>query len=336
MLTAFLAHRYLLRRAALRAASSTSASIAVVARPRTFASLTSTSTTSAFRPHQRQWLAASQRRYNSDDADVSRPTEEAATETEEAAEEAAAGNPEVEPTNAEAESSTTSALDTASEAVSAVGAAAASAASAAFGTEPAQDDKKQFVGDNDSQTILYVGNLFYQTTEDQLRQEFSRFGNLVKTTIIRDPVGMSRGFGYVEYDSEEAASSAIMDMNQRVLDGRRMTVQFHKKREGREGRDGGRLRISRNKPNPPSKTLFIGNMSYEMSDRDLNELFRDVRNVLDVRVAIDRRTGQPRGFAHADFLDETSATKAMSMLQEKEVYGRRLRVDYTSASAGRT
>ncbi|KAL1651381.1 hypothetical protein SLS58_000721 [Diplodia intermedia] len=329
---------YLLRRAALRAASSTSASIAVAARPRTFTSLTPTST---FRAHQQQWLAVSQRRYNSEDANAARPSEETTTDetvTEEPSaseKETAAGNPEVESTNAEVESSSTSPLEQASEVASqaaeAVSAAGAAAATAAFGSA----SENRFFDVDSSQRTLYIGNLFYQTNEDQLRQEFSRFGDIVKTTIIKDPAGMSRGFGYIEYSTDEAASEAIADMNQRVLDGRRMTVQYHKKRENNSPRND-RSRSRRDIPNPPSKTLFIGNMSYEMSDRDLNELFRDIRNVLDVRVAIDRRTGQPRGFAHADFMDETSATKAMELLQEKEIYGRRLRIDYTSQSATRS
>lgn len=82
----------------------------------------------------------------------------------------------------------------------------------------------------------------------------------------------------------------------------------------------------------PTKTLFIGNLAFEMSDADLNKLFRDIRNVIDVRVAIDRRTGQPRGFAHADFVDVESAMKGKEMLSEKEVYGRKLRVDYSASS----
>lgn len=85
-------------------------------------------------------------------------------------------------------------------------------------------------------------------------------------------------------------------------------------------------------PNTPSKTLFIGNMSFEMSDKDLNDLFRDIRNVMDVRVAIDRRTGQPRGFAHADFVDVASATRAKEALVDKVIYGRKLRVDYSSSA----
>lgn len=84
--------------------------------------------------------------------------------------------------------------------------------------------------------------------------------------------------------------------------------------------------------NPPSKTLFIGNLAFEMSDADLNRLFKDIKNVLDVRVAIDRRTGQPRGFAHADFVDVESSAKALEFLKGKEFYGRQLRVDYALSS----
>jgi len=73
-----------------------------------------------------------------------------------------------------------------------------------------------------------------------------------------------------------------------------------------------------------------------MSDADLNKLFRDIRNVIDVRVAIDRRTGQPRGFAHADFVDVESAQKAMEFLQNKDVYGRTLRVDFSSSGPKRS
>jgi nucleolin len=123
------------------------------------------------------------------------------------------------------------------------------------------------------------------------------------------------------------AAAAIEGLNQEVFQGRRLAVQFHRRREP--------INLSKpRQPNEPSKTLFIGNMSFEMSDKDLNDLFREVRNVIDVRVAIDRRTGQPRGFAHADFIDVDSASKARDFLKEKEIYGRRLRVDFSASSSG--
>ena len=118
-------------------------------------------------------------------------------------------------------------------------------------------------------------------------------------------------------------------MNQEVYEGRRVTVQFAQRDERQSV--GGR---GFNRPaNPPSKTLFIGNMSFDMTDQDLNNLFKNIKNVIDVRVAIDRRTGQPRGFAHADFIDTESATAAKAQLANQNVYGRTLRVDYSMGSA---
>lgn len=101
-----------------------------------------------------------------------------------------------------------------------------------------------------------------------------------------------------------------------------MAVQFHVRREPRNLTPKAGV-------NKPGKTLFIGNMSFQMSDKDLNDLFRNITNVLDVRVAVDRRSGQPRGFCHADFIDTPSATKAKEILEKKSIYGRQLRVDYS-------
>lgn len=114
--------------------------------------------------------------------------------------------------------------------------------------------------------------------------------------------------------------------NRQNFEGRRLSVQYSAPKTSRSGHN------SYEKMNPPSKTLFIGNMAFDMSDKDLNNLFREVKNVTDVRVAIDRRTGQPRGFAHADFSDVSSAEDAMRMLQDKEVCGRTLRVDFSTST----
>ena len=116
-----------------------------------------------------------------------------------------------------------------------------------------------------------------------------------------------------------------------VFEGRRITVQFAAKPQAPPRRNP----ASDTPQNPPSKTLFIGNMSYQMTDKDLNELFKGIRNVIDVRVAIDRRTGQPRGFAHADFIDVKSAVEAEQLLRAREPYGRRLRIDYSESVPGR-
>ena len=114
---------------------------------------------------------------------------------------------------------------------------------------------------SDKSRILYIGNLFFEVTAPQLEQEMARFGEVTNSRIVTDNRGLSKGFGYIQFARQEAADAAVESMNQKVFQGRRMAVQYHKRKE--------RVRepIA---PKPPSKTLFIGNMSYQMSDRDLN------------------------------------------------------------------
>ncbi|KAM0714957.1 hypothetical protein Q7P37_009422 [Cladosporium fusiforme] len=175
--------------------------------------------------------------------------------------------------------------------------------------------------------VLYIGNLFFEVTAPQLEAEFGKYGEVSNSRVITDNRGLSKGFGYLEFATQEEADAALDNLNQKVFQGRRLSVQYHKRRDANN-----RQRKTQRDAAPPSKTLFIGNMSYQMSDRDLNDLFRQIRNVLDVRVAIDRRSGQPRGFAHADFMDIDSAVKAKEVLEQKIVYGRNLRVDFSGSS----
>ena len=60
----------------------------------------------------------------------------------------------------------------------------------------------------------------------------------------------------------------VRELDQKVFQGRRMAVQYHVQKERTAGARG--TIMDRREPQPPSKTLFIGNMSYQMSDRDLN------------------------------------------------------------------
>jgi len=180
--------------------------------------------------------------------------------------------------------------------------------------------------------ILYIGNLFFEVTAPQLEAEFAKYGEVTNSRVVTDNRGLSKGFAYIEFANQEQANDALNALDQKVFQGRRLSVQYHKRRT-----PGGRERENRTiqGSNTPSETLFIGNMSYQMSDKDLNDLFRSIKNVLDVRVAIDRRSGQPRGFAHADFIDVESAVRAKDILAQKSVYGRQLRVDFSGQSGSK-
>ena len=72
---------------------------------------------------------------------------------------------------------------------------------------------------------LYVGNLPYSTTEDSLREIFAPFGGVKSVQIIRDrETNLSKGFGFVEMESQDVANNCIEDLNNSEVDGRRVTV----------------------------------------------------------------------------------------------------------------
>ncbi len=90
---------------------------------------------------------------------------------------------------------------------------------------------------------IYVGNLSFDTTEEQLRQAFEGFGEVSSVNIITDRYsGESRGFGFVEMASQDAATAAINGLNGQELNGRALNVNEARPRadRGGGGRGGGR------------------------------------------------------------------------------------------------
>jgi RNA recognition motif-containing protein len=87
---------------------------------------------------------------------------------------------------------------------------------------------------------LYVGNLSYNTTREQLVELFSQAGEVTEATVINDrETGRSKGFAFVEMATDEAAQEAIQRFNGQMLDNRNLTVNEARPREERSGGYGG-------------------------------------------------------------------------------------------------
>ncbi|TLS20230.1 uncharacterized protein PpBr36_11500 [Pyricularia pennisetigena] len=185
---------------------------------------------------------------------------------------------------------------------------------------------------------IFVKNLVFDATDEHLSEAFSQYGKVVQATVARDPRGLSRGqvslswrtllekrhicFGFVYFEQPEEAQKACNEADNTFWHGRRIGVAPRvKKTKAEPNQSGGR---------DPTPHLFIGNIPYETTDADLNRLFQSLENLEDVRIAVDRSTGWPRGFAHADFKDVESAAKAVEHIKTMELMGRSLRVDYSS------
>lgn len=81
---------------------------------------------------------------------------------------------------------------------------------------------------------IYVGNLPYKTTEDDLRETFEEYGVTDSVSIIKDKMsGKSRGFGFVEMSNDDEAREAISDLDGVEMDGRNLTVNEARPRKER-------------------------------------------------------------------------------------------------------
>jgi RNA recognition motif-containing protein len=89
-------------------------------------------------------------------------------------------------------------------------------------------------------TKLFVGNLSFNTTQNQLQDLFAAHGTVIAADLIMDKVsGRPRGFAFVTMESKEAAEAAIQALNGKSIDGRAMTVNEARPREDRPRTGGG-------------------------------------------------------------------------------------------------
>lgn len=86
-------------------------------------------------------------------------------------------------------------------------------------------------------TNIYVGNLSYQTSSDELESLFSEYGEVTRAKVVSDrDTGRSKGFGFVEMANESDAQEAIEALNERSIGGRNLKVNVARPREERPRR----------------------------------------------------------------------------------------------------
>src|SRR5664279_5493351 len=89
-------------------------------------------------------------------------------------------------------------------------------------------------------TKLFVGNLSFNATQEQLQDLFGAHGTVVEVDVIKDKFsGRPRGFAFVTMETKEAADAAIQAVNGKDIDGRALTVNEARPREDRPPRSGG-------------------------------------------------------------------------------------------------
>ncbi|CAK7202713.1 hypothetical protein SEUCBS139899_005440 [Sporothrix eucalyptigena] len=202
--------------------------------------------------------------------------------------------------------------------------ASSPAATGPAATTPSNETSKE----GETPYSLHVRNIVFDASDAHLKEAFEHYGAVTKSVIARDARGMSRGYGFVWFETEEAKNKAREEANGSFWHGRRIEVNERlarrEQREATQGKGGPTWRSN----SEPTTSIYIGNLPYETTDVDLNEIFSTLKGLKAVRVAVDRATGWPRGFAHADFDTVENSAAAFEYLKDKSIGSRTLRIDY--------
>jgi len=181
--------------------------------------------------------------------------------------------------------------------------------------------------------VLFVQNYSFDVKPDDLKEAFSKFGEVIGVSM---PPGKT--FCFVYYRDAESVTTAAENVDGTYWYGRRIVAKPREARVPAEPQRRGERqslppRVSRVHDSSPSSTLYVGNIAFQSSDTDLNNLFANLDGVKDVRVAVDRVTGWPRGFAHADFVSVEAATAALEALKGTKILDRELKVTFAPQSS---
>lgn len=144
---------------------------------------------------------------------------------------------------------------------------------------------------------LFIGGLDYSTTDDGLKEYFSKFGDITDCIVMKfRDTKRSRGFGFVTYSSVEMVD-AVQNARPHTVDGQKVETKraTPKDDSGKEGSG--------------CKKVFIGGLKDNISDDDLRDYFAEFGNVVNVEQMTDKATGKKRGFGFAEFDDYDAVDK---------------------------
>uniref|UniRef100_A0A8C9XW11 Polyadenylate-binding protein n=1 Tax=Sander lucioperca TaxID=283035 RepID=A0A8C9XW11_SANLU len=163
-----------------------------------------------------------------------------------------------------------------------------------------------------------VGNIFIKNLDKSIDNKalydtFSAFGNILSCKVVCDENG-SKGYGFVHFETHEAAERAIEKMNGMLLNDRKVFVGRFKSRKEREAELGARAREFTN--------VYIKNFGDDMDDEKLKDMFGPA---LSIRVMTDE-SGKSKGFGFVSFERHEDAQKAVDEMNGKEFNGRQVYV----------
>ena len=165
---------------------------------------------------------------------------------------------------------------------------------------------------------VFIKNLDAAIDNKALHDTFAAFGNILSCKVAVDEANQSKGYGFVHYETGEAASAAIKNVNGMLLNEKKVFVGHHIPKKDRINK------FEEMKAN--FTNIYVKNISVDVTDEEFRELFEKQGEVTSASLAHDHETGKSRGFGFVNFVRHEDANKAVDALDDLVFHGEKLYV----------
>jgi polyadenylate-binding protein len=165
---------------------------------------------------------------------------------------------------------------------------------------------------------VFIKNLDVAIDNKALHDTFAAFGNILSCKVAQDESGASKGYGFVHYETDEAAAQAIKHVNGMLLNEKKVFVGHHIPKKDRQSK------FEEMKAN--FTNIYVKNIPVEVTDEEFRELFEKYGDVTSASLARDAETGKSRGFGFVNFVNHEHAATAVDELNGKDFKGQDLYV----------
>lgn len=165
---------------------------------------------------------------------------------------------------------------------------------------------------------VFIKNLDAAIDNKALHDTFAAFGNILSCKVAQDEHGNSRGYGFVHYETAEAASNAIKSVNGMLLNEKKVYVGHHVSKKDRINK------FEEMKAN--FTNIYVKNVDVEATEDEFRALFEKYGEITSASLAHDNETGKSRGFGFVNYANHEDASKAVEELHDSEFKGQKLYV----------
>jgi len=164
---------------------------------------------------------------------------------------------------------------------------------------------------------VFIKNLDAAIDNKALHDTFAAFGNILSCKVAQDEHGSSKGYGFVHYETAEAASSAIKSVNGMLLNEKKVFVGHHIPKKDRMSK------FEEMKAN--FTNIYVKNIETEATEDEFRALFEKYGDITSASLAMDPE-GKSRGFGFVNFADHEDANRAVDELHDSDFKGQKLYV----------